>query len=222
MKAAVPKVLLSITNAHVPEARGDSILRRAISVFVNDHRCAAVVLCVPGAWRDQFEKETSDLAGIHIVNGGLTRQESVHKGIEYLAGLGAIARNGYVLVHDAARCCVDQGVLDRVLEGVERHGAVSAAVRIVDSLCRAEGDVINTYVDRLNMWAIQTPQAFLLRDLLEAHRSAIQSGVEALDDASLVSRLRPIHLVEGDRFNIKVTEPADLPTATIIAGRSGQ
>jgi 2-C-methyl-D-erythritol 4-phosphate cytidylyltransferase len=66
------------------------------------------------------------------------------------------------------------------------------------------------------MWAIQTPQGFLAAELLEAHRAAVRDGVEALDDAALVARRRAIHLVQGDRLNIKVTQPDDLKVAALI------
>jgi len=57
---------------------------------------------------------------------------------------------------------------------------------------------------------------------MRAHREAAQEGIVALDDAGLVARIRPVHLVEGDRFNIKVTEPSDLPAAIhILGGKSG-
>jgi 2-C-methyl-D-erythritol 4-phosphate cytidylyltransferase len=83
--------------------------------------------------------------------------------------------------------------------------------------------VIDSYVDRDALWVIQTPQGFILQDLLTAHRTAASDGIVALDDAGLVARLRPIHLVEGDRFNIKVTEPSDLPAAMrIIDGRNAE
>jgi 2-C-methyl-D-erythritol 4-phosphate cytidylyltransferase len=89
-------------------------------------------------------------------------------------------------------------------------------MRVVDSLCRSQSQVIDSYVDREALWVIQTPQGFILQDLLVAHRTAASEGIAALDDAGLVARLRPIHLVEGDRFNIKVTEPSDLPAAIRI------
>jgi 2-C-methyl-D-erythritol 4-phosphate cytidylyltransferase len=218
MGAPVPKVLLPLTaSAHsaASDAACDSVLRRAVAVFDADSQCEVIVVCVPEAWRDQFALQLGSFRRVQLVIGGSTRQESVRNGIEFLARTG-FPEDGTVLIHDAARCCVSSQVIARVLAGVVQHGAASAAVKIVDSLCRAEHGVVKGYVERDNLWAIQTPQGFRMADILGAHRHAEQHQISALDDAGLVAHLRPIYLVDGDRFNIKVTEPSDLPIAVNI------
>ena len=152
--------------------------------------------------------------------GGATRQESVLRGMETLEQEGLAGRESVVLVHDAARCCITGAVVDRVVAGVINHGAATAAVPVVDSVCRAADSTIGGYVNREGLWAIQTPQGFLASELLEAHRAAVRDGFEALDDAALVARTRPVHLVQGDRFNIKVTQPDDLKVAELILSGS--
>jgi 2-C-methyl-D-erythritol 4-phosphate cytidylyltransferase len=216
MGAPVPKVLLPVSSQEGGSVEAQTILQRSVGAFVQDPGCELVVVCVPAPWRERFEQELSGYSRVAVVNGGATRQESVRNGVEYLATLKQLASDSCVLVHDAARCCVTPQVVQRVVNGVRSHGAVTAAMRVVDSLCRSQSQVIDSYVDREALWVIQTPQGFILEDLLTAHRDAAQEGIVALDDAGLVARLRPIHLVEGDRFNIKVTEPSDLPAAMKI------
>jgi 2-C-methyl-D-erythritol 4-phosphate cytidylyltransferase len=212
MGASVPKVLLSL----FPE--GPSILKQTVTCFEHDPECIRIVLCIPAEWHDRFAEEVQGCSKVQIVHGGATRQESVSKGVSALAAsLGAGGVDMPVLVHDAARACISHEVIARVRAGVSRHGAVTAAVQVVDSLCRAEGGIIAHHVDRSHLWAIQTPQGFILGDLLTAHRNAAEDGIEALDDAALVARLRPVHVVEGDRLNIKVTQPGDLVIAEMIS-----
>jgi 2-C-methyl-D-erythritol 4-phosphate cytidylyltransferase len=55
-----------------------------------------------------------------------------------------------------------------------------------------------------------------MQDIVAAHEAAVREGVEGLDDASLVVRLRPVALVLGDRLNIKVTTPEDLELARVL------
>jgi 2-C-methyl-D-erythritol 4-phosphate cytidylyltransferase len=223
MGAPVPKVLLPVSSQERGSAETETILQRSVGAFARDADCELVVVCVPAQWRERFEQELSGYSRVAVVNGGATRQESVRNGIEYLATSQQFASNSCVLVHDAARCCVTPQVVERVVNGVRSYGAVTAAMRVVDSLCRSQSQVIDSYVDRDALWVIQTPQGFILQDLLTAHRTAASDGIVALDDAGLVARLRPIHLVEGDRFNIKVTEPSDLPAAMrIIDGRNAE
>lgn len=216
MGASVPKVLLPVSPQLGENSAKETILQRSVGVFARDPRCCLVVVCVPSAWREHFEREMVGYKNIAVVDGGATRQESVRNGVEHL--FGQLPEDTCVLVHDAARCCLTSQVVERVVAGVQAHGAVSAAVRVVDSLCRSKSQTIDQYVDRESLWAIQTPQGFQLSDLMRAHREAAQEGIVALDDAGLVARIRPVHLVEGDRFNIKVTEPSDLPAAIHILG----
>lgn len=214
MGAAVPKVLL------VPSSRGAarsrSILQLTVSRFAADSACLRIVVCAPSEWRSRFAEELAGLPQVLVIEGGATRQGSVLRGMETLEQEGLAGRDSVVLVHDAARCCITSAVVDRVVAGVINHGAVTAAVPVVDSVCRAADGTISGYVDREGMWAIQTPQGFLAVELLEAHRIAARDGFEAFDDAALVARTRPIHLVQGDRFNIKVTQPDDLKVAELI------
>jgi 2-C-methyl-D-erythritol 4-phosphate cytidylyltransferase len=207
MGASVPKVLLPIADG----SSTFSILQRTVKIFVDQVSCIHIVVCVPRAWREDFERVLDGVRDLSIIDGGETRQESVRLGVEHLASITGGSSTLPVLVHDAARCCVTSDVVDRVLRGVEEYGAATAAVRVVDSTCRVDvAGHLAEYVDRESLWSVQTPQGFLLSDLMRAHQEAKREGVVALDDASLVARIRPVRAVVGDRLNIKVTEPGDL------------
>jgi 2-C-methyl-D-erythritol 4-phosphate cytidylyltransferase len=162
------------------------------------------------------------MSKVRIVHGGATRQESVRLGVEALhkelREQMVETKELCVLVHDAARCCISTQVIERVVEGVARQGAVTAAVPVPDSLARVSGSEIVGTVDRDAVWAVQTPQGFLFEDLRSAHYAASVDGFVGLDDASVVARLRPVFVVEGDRLNIKVTHPSDLEVARRIMG----
>jgi len=208
MGAAVPKVLLDIPTE---AGRTETILRRCVDTFARDEGCSTIVVCVPAEWQKQFAEALRGIENLSIIPGGPTRQDSVRYGIEHLSVSLGVGHETTVLVHDAARCCVSSGVISRVVDGVRDHGAVTAAVKVIDATCSVDAnDTVSHYVAREALWSVQTPQGFVLGDLLKAHREALRDGITALDDASLVARLRPVRVVPGDRLNIKVTEPADL------------
>lgn len=219
MGAPIPKVLLGLpvkssnrgSDKFIKPHQTQSILRRTLETFAAQKECHHVVVCVPAEWVAQFEHEVAGLDRVALVVGGATRQDSVRRGIEHLCCLEGVLADSIVLVHDAARCCVTGDLIAAVVDGVREFGAVTAGVKVHDSLCRSDmHGRISEYVDRQSLWAVQTPQGFILSDLLRAHREAIETGTEALDDAGLVARFRPITIVPGARGNIKVTEPADL------------
>lgn len=214
MGAVLPKVLLSIGPQGEP-AR--SVLRYSTDAFLHDPHCLRVVVCAPADHLDRFRAEVSQDARMSIIEGGATRQASVFAGVLAVCEMPDVAEDTIILVHDAARACVTRDVVQRVVSAVGEHGAATAAVPIVDSVCRGAADgFIAEYVDRTSLWSIQTPQGFLLGELRAAHERAIESGREVLDDASLMSSVRKVALVQGDRFNIKITQPGDVAVARMV------
>lgn len=212
MQSDVPKALISFRGRGGRPAK--SIIRRTVEAFHNDSLCQRIVVCVPAEWKGHFHEELADLGKVTLISGGRTRQESVRLGVDYLAVAlrqgGESETNACVLVHDGARCCISQAVISRVVAGVAEYGAITAAVPVPDTLNKVQDGIVASVVDRDSVWAIQTPQGFYLEELRSAHSSAHSEGFIALDDASVVARQRPVRVVDGDRFNIKVTHPEDL------------
>ncbi len=116
-----------------------------------------------------------------------------------------------VAVHDGARpLCAPQLFTDCVASA-RRHGAATAATPVVDSIKRGAGGVIVESLDRDELFAIQTPQAFARHLLEEGHRYADANGLVVDDDAALVEALGiAVHIVPGSPDNFKVTHPRDL------------
>jgi 2-C-methyl-D-erythritol 4-phosphate cytidylyltransferase len=222
MGAAVPKVLLPVVDLDpVRSAPAVSILQCTIQVFSSDPMCDAVVVCAPVEWRERFEQELAGMRAVSVIVGGATRQESVRRAVECLGESLRVEESLPVLVHDAARCCVTRELVHRVFDGVQRQGAVTAAVKVFDALCRVSEGCVHESVEREGVWSVQTPQGFLLRDLRRAHEEAVQLQIKALDDAALVARVRAVGIVLGERFNIKITEPSDLRLAQLIVAGQG-
>ena len=131
-----------------------------------------------------------------------------------------------VLVHDGSRCLITPDLIRRVVEAAS-DGAVPDGVvpgiPVSDTIKVERGGIVFETLDRTNLRAIQTPQAFrigLLRrlhDLPEGHLRA------ATDDASLVEREGGrVEIVAGEKTNIKLTSPEDLVFAeAILAAREG-
>lgn len=143
------------------------------------------------------------------VAGGAERQDSMRAG---LAALPSEAEG--VAVHDAARPLVDPADVSRVVEAAARHGAALLAVPASDTVKRVrEGRVIDTPA-REECFAAQTPQVFRLEVLRAAMEHAVDDDFVATDDAQWVERSgSPVHVVVGQRSNLKITYPGDLAVA---------
>ncbi|HEY1266063.1 MAG TPA: 2-C-methyl-D-erythritol 4-phosphate cytidylyltransferase, partial [Candidatus Binatia bacterium] len=140
-------------------------------------------------------------------------QDSVARGLELLD-----ADCEVVVVHDAVRPLVSPALIDRCIAAAEKDGAAVAGVPVADTIKIVSPERrIEATPPRESLWAIQTPQAFGLELLREAHRKATLESVEATDDAMLVERLgRKVVVVEGDRRNLKITTPEDLALAEAL------
>ena len=148
-----------------------------------------------------------------ICAGGERRQDSVRCGLE------ALPPCQWVIVHDGARPCLDQPMLQRGLAAVQETGAAVAGVPVKDTIkvVSPQKRVLDTPA-RETLWAAQTPQIFRYELLLEAHRRCTQT---VTDDAAMVESLgHPVKMFLGSYENLKVTTPEDLTIAeALLKGR---
>jgi 2-C-methyl-D-erythritol 4-phosphate cytidylyltransferase len=128
-----------------------------------------------------------------------------------------------VAVHDAARPLVSHALLDRLIATATQYGTAIPALPVQDTLKRADnGRTVQATVAREGLYRVQTPQVFRADWLIEAHRRAAEEGFEqATDDAQLLERAGyPVHLVDGDPRNLKLTTPDDLHLLRLYAARA--
>lgn len=227
---------------------GRPVLHRTVEIFTNydapGRTLAPVIVAGPHeeAAFAEFRIRHGDklaLLGITLVRGGKThRWETVKAALEAVPGDAT-----HIAVHDAARPCAGEQLLDRLFDAAARHAAVAPGVDVTDTIKRVAAEPIDEdnadplaailgaekkgpglreveqTLDRANVVAVQTPQVFeagLLR------RAYAQDDLSSTDDAGLVERLgERVVVVEGDAANIKITTPMDLKLARAILGVRG-
>lgn len=155
-----------------------------------------------------FQTATPRVGVFHV--GGDTRAETVRNGVNALLAQGLAAAHDNILVHDAARCCLPEEALNRLLaQAADAPQGGILAVPVADTLKRADtkGGIVAT-LDRSGLWQAQTPQLFQAALLQRALSEQNLEGIT--DEASAVERLgvQPL-LVEGDIRNLKLTLPQD-------------
>lgn len=131
-----------------------------------------------------------------------------------------------VLVHDGSRCLVTPDLIGRVVEAAGKADGpegVVPGIPVSDTIKLAGDGVVEKTVDRTNLSAVQTPQAFRLGLLRRLHNTAEEYLLAATDDASLVEREGGrVEILAGEKNNIKLTSPEDLVFAeAILASREG-
>lgn len=175
-----------------------------------DYGIKGVILVVPkekigiaGEIKDEFGVK------VKVVLGGKKRQASVFSGFKETS-------EDIILVHDAVRPFVSIELIKRVVEGVDKFGICAPGIPVRDTLKIFKEDKILWTKTRNNLLQIQTPQGFR-REIL-ASIVGLFPKYNFTDELGLAEKLNyPVHWVEGDPFNIKITYPMDMKLAEAIA-----
>lgn len=157
---------------------------------------------------------------IVVTTGGAARADSVLAGLARVAERAKGFADVRVLIHDAARPCVEPSAIERLRdEAADAHGGL-LALPSTDTLKRAKQNKVVETVDRAFYWRAQTPQLFRLDLLIGALTECRSRDLEVTDEASAMERAgyKP-RLVRGHESNIKVTYPEDLPLADFWLAR---
>lgn len=185
--------------------RGIPIVQRAVDAF-SGHVDGIVVVTRA---EDLDAVRQLDLSAM-IVEGGKTRQQSVLKGLYALP-----TDTDYVLVHDAARPFVSAELIQACIASAQLHGSGVAGIPVKDTIKRVNSNMnVIESPPRSSLWAAQTPQAFPVKQLINAIETLETRGETATDDASAMEALGyQVILVEGSPDNQKLTTPSDLAWA---------
>lgn len=176
------------------------------------------IVLVVGKGEEEFcRKEIVDKYGISkvkaIVEGGKERYHSVFEGLKQTSDAD------YVLIHDGARPFVNQDIIRRCMQEVQKYQACVVGMPVKDTIKIAdeEGYAKQT-PDRKNVWMIQTPQTFSYALIYEAYEEMLKTEDTAItDDAMVLERTKgkKSKLIEGSYRNIKITTPEDMLIANV-------
>jgi len=187
------------------------VLMRTIEAFYLYDKAIRIIVALPALYRNQWSslcKGYGFSLPHEVVDGGETRFESVKNALELIG-------EGKVAVHDAVRPFVTEKLIDDCFSLVDVYKAVIPVIEVMDSMREVMGDENSRIVDRNHYRLIQTPQVF---DSILLKRAYEQPYNESFtDDASVVEAIgQKVHLVPGERSNIKITTPFDLSLAEVI------
>ena len=191
---------------------GKPVLMHTLEAFYRFDKRMQLILVLPreqqGFWRELCETHGFNIRH-EIADGGETRFHSVKNGLALINGIG-----GMVGVHDGVRPFVSQEVIARCFREAAVRKAVFPVIDVVETVRHLTGSGSET-VNRNYYKLVQTPQVFdadLLRRAYEQEFTPFFT-----DDASVVEAMGvPVHLVEGNRENIKITTPFDLKVASAL------
>ena len=208
--AAMPKQLLTLG--------GTTLVERCVAAFGSAPGVDKVLLVMPAAYTAEAKKLVGEQVS-DIIEGGVTRSDSVRNALAYLLLRHPPESTG-VLFHDAARPLVTQQIIADCVAALQVHDAAGTAIPTSDTIVVANDGVLSHCPPRETLFRAQTPQCFRLSVIAKAHKlAAADPAFTPTDDCGVVLRYLPdvpVHIVRGSESNIKVTYPGDLAIAEIL------
>ncbi len=207
MKSDIPKQYIEI--------EGKPVLYYSLKQFELNSNIERIVIVVSGNDINMVKESIVDKYSftkvVDVVVGGKERYNSVYNGLQALGDVD------YVMIHDGARPCISEKVINRLACNVKEYKACIPVVASKDTVRIADEEgFVKMTPDRKCVYNVQTPQTFEMKGIVDAFDKYMSSGeyesVNITDDAMVweIGSDIPIKLVESEYCNIKITTPEDL------------
>ena len=200
--SAVPKQYLKINSKE--------LIVYTLEVFQSNKLIDEIIISAEPKYFELLKelKSKYNLSKIsNIVEGGNERQDSVYNALKSIKN---ISGNDLVAVHDAARPLLPQKVLTDAITIAKEKGNALVCIKSKDTLIKGN-QVVENYLDRNEVFYVQTPQIFRYSILMKAMKKAYEEELIGTDESMLVRRIgEKVNLVEGSPMNFKVTTLEDI------------
>lgn len=205
--SSLPKQFMKIND--------DELIVYTLKIFDDPELIDRIVIPVNKEYRSllsEIIEKNRFKTEIKIVEGGTERQDSVSNALNSLEA----DDNDIVIVHDAARPLLPKEILKVSIDEAKKYKAVVTAVKAKDTLLKGK-DFALEYIDRSEVYYVQTPQVFEYKILKDALKQALGENFYGTDESMLVKKLGyNVKIVEGSSFSFKITEKADIEILKIL------
>ncbi len=176
-----------------------------LDIFQQNEMIDEIIISAEGNYINLLNdlKEKYNLSKVSkVVEGGDTRQDSVYNGLKSLTDA---ADNDLIAVHDAARPLLPREVLTDAVQTAKQKGNALVCIKAKDTLIKGN-KVVESYLDRDEVYYVQTPQIFPYSVLMQAMKNAYKNNFIGTDESMLVRQIgEKVNIVEGSVYNFKVT-----------------
>jgi len=199
---ATPKQYLKFHNKE--------LIVYTLDIFQQNEMTDEIIVSAEGEYINLLNnlKKKYNLSKISkVVKGGNTRQDSVHNALK---SMETGSENVLVVVHDAVRPLLPQNVLTNAIETAKQKGNALVCIKAKDTLVKGNR-IVETYLDRDEVYYVQTPQIFLYPVLMKAMKNACENNYMGTDESMLVRQIgEKVNIVEGSVYNFKITTAEDV------------
>lgn len=193
------------------------LLEYTLDVFQKSSLISAIVLILnsedKNKFGSKFKKKYKKI--LEIVEGGKERQDSVREGLNYLRD--SEFTDSVVFIHDGARPFVSSELFEKLLASTKPKQGAVLGIAVRDTIKKIENSLVIDTLDRKNLFQIQTPQSFLLKEICFAYET---NHSQVTDDAQIFENWGgAVTVVKSNRLNFKITYPDDLELFKILVNQ---
>ncbi len=202
------------------------IIVHSIEKFYVNPKFEHIIVLTPEAWishtANMIKKSMGETDRISVIAGGSTRNETLYNAIKFIEEGYGLDDETIIVTHDAVRPFVTHRIIEENIEAAAKYGACDTVVPATDTIVESlDGEIISQIPNRATLFQGQTPQSFKALKLKNLYESLTAEEKDILTDACKIFAMKgePVHLVQGEVFNMKITYPFDLKVAaTMIEG----
>ena len=188
---------------------GKELIAYTLEVFQKNNLIDEIIISAESEYFSLLNeiKDKYNLTKIsQIVEGGEARQDSVQNALKAINA----DDNDLIAVHDAARPLLPENILTEAINTAKEKGNALVCLKARDTLLKGD-EFVKEYVDRSEMYYVQTPQIFKYGDLMKAMKNAYEKNFFGTDESMLINQIGiDINIVEGSMLNFKVTTSTDI------------
>ena len=157
---------------------------------------------------------------ITVVPGGSDRNSTVFNIVDKINSEYWLSDKDIILTHDAVRPFVTEKIINDNISSAQLYDSCGTYISAVDTIiCSADGETVTTVPARKEMFQAQTPQSFNIIKLKQEYDSLNEEQKSQLTDTCSIFTIKglPVHIVQGDVSNMKITTVKDFEIAKVIA-----
>ncbi len=202
------------------------IIVHTIEKFVINPEIDNIIVLCPKAWiahtKDLIKKHLGSAAEkITVVEGGSTRNGTLENALKFINENFNIDDESVIVTHDAVRPFVTHRIICENVEAARKYGACDTVIPATDTIVHSvDGENLADIPTRSELYQGQTPQSFNIRELEGVLASLTEDEKNTLTDACKIFTIKnkPVRIIDGEVFNIKITYAYDLKVANALLG----
>lgn len=188
---------------------GKELIAYTLDVFQKNNLVDEIIIAAEAPYFSLLNKITKDYNITKIsqlVESGEERQDSVNNALKAIKA----DEDDLIVVHDAARPMLADSILTDAINTAKKNGNALVCLKARDTLLQGDR-IVKEYIDRSEIYYVQTPQIFRYKDLKRAMKKAYEKNFIGTDESMLVKEIGiNINIVEGSMLNFKVTTMTDI------------